>query len=182
MNRGLVALLVSLLALAAFMVGRLSAPRPVSAAETQVAAKAEPPPGGRSLELARLRRLAVRVSSDDVVAGAVKDVEAALRNRLAAAGFVIVPVTEPHDAIVQARIEGFHFTAYDEHGAGSEVHVVGLHAVEVDGALRMIPHDLWQADAMRLARKERLEAEALSLSEELLQHLLGAIDRARAAR
>lgn len=185
MNRAASTLLVCLVACAAFVLGRLSSPSSPGLLDTRSPEKAEAPaplPGGRSLELARLRRLAVRVTSDDVVAGARADVESSLRNRLVAAGFLVVPEAESHDALLQARIEGFHFSAFEEFGAGSELHVVGLHAVDVDGAVRLIPHDLWQSDAMRLARKDRLEAEALSLTEELLQHLLAAVERAREAR
>ena len=184
MSRGAIATLVCLVACLAFVLGRITAPQGLPAGATSLAEKSPPAPtpGGRSLELARLRRLAVRVTSDDVVAGARADVDALLRNRLAAAGFVIVPESEEHDALVQARVEGFHFSAFDEFGAGSEVHVLGLHAVEVDGAVRLIPHDLWQSDAMRLARKDRLDAEALSLTDELLQHLVVAIEHAREGR
>lgn len=182
MRRGTLALLVCLVAGLAFVLGRLSAPDLPPMPEVGAPAKAPPTPGARSLELGRIKRLAVQVTSDDVVAGARADVDASLRNRLARAGFVIVPEGQEHDALVQARIEGFHFSAFEEFGAGSELHVVGLHTVEVDGAVRLIPHDLWQSDAMRLARKERLEAEALSLTEELLQHLLVAVNRARETR
>lgn len=184
MKRGLLAILVCAIAALGFLLGRMTAPRSlVSVEEPVVPAKTRSAPSGtRTLEIARLHRLAVRVTSDDVVVGARADVEAAIRNRLAAAGFVVVAETEEHDAVVQARIEGFHFSAFGEYGAGSELHVVGVHAVEVDGVVRMIPHDLWQADSMRLARKDRLEAESLSQTEELVRHLLGAIERARSAR
>jgi len=183
MKRGLLALLVCAIAALGFLLGRMTAPRPLALAEPTASANPRSVPSGtRTLEIARLHRLAVRVTSDDVVGGARADVEASIRNRLAAAGFVVVAETEEHDAVVQARIEGFHFSAFGEYGAGSELHVVGIHAVEVDGVVRMIPHDLWQADSMRLARKDRLDAEALSLTEELLQHLLGAIDRSRSKR
>ncbi len=182
MPRGATVIFACLLALGGFVLGRLTAPSQVLLDDAGLPVAESKPPGGRGLELARLKRLAVRVSSDDVVGGARTDVEAALRNRLAASGFQIVAEGEEPDAVVQVRIEGFHFSAFEEYGAGSELHVVASHAVEVDGVIRMIPHDIWQADAMRLARKDRLNAEALSLSEELLQHLLGAIDRSKTAR
>lgn len=183
MTRSAHVLLTCAVAAAAFLLGRHSvyAPPRVVPALPGVE-KPSPAPGSRGLELARLRRLAVRVGADDAVGNARKDVELTVSNRLAAAGFVIVAESEPSDAVVQVRIEGFHFSAYDEHGVGSEIHVVVPHAVEVDGLVRSIPHDVWQADAMRLARKERLDAEALALTEELLQHLLGAFDRAREGR
>ena len=183
MSRAVAILLVCLAALAGFVLGRASAPRSAHVDMPELPARdAAPVVGARALELARIKRVAVRVGSDDIVVGARRDVESSLRNRLAAAGFVVVPETEDHDVVLQARIEGFHFSAFDEFGAGSELHVVGVHAVEVDGKVRLIPHDLWQADAMRLARKERLDAEALALSEELLQHFLGAVDKAKSAR
>lgn len=175
--------MVCLAAIAGFALGRKTAPRgPAAAQPAAVEPAAAPPVGGRGLELARIRRVSVRVTSDDVVAGARADVEASLRNRLTAAGFVVVGEAEEHDALVLARIEGFNFSAFDEYGAGSELHVVGMHIVEIDGAVKMIPHDLWQSDAMRLARKDRLDAEALSLTEELFQHLLGAFERSRGKR
>lgn len=182
MQRGAIVLLACLSALGGFALGRITAPSPVRIDDASPAIADPKPPGGRGLELARLKRLSVRVNSDDVVSGARADVEAALRNRLAASGFQVVTEAEDPDAVIQVRIEGFHFSAFEEYGAGSELHVVAAHAVEVDGVVRMIPHDIWQADAMRLARKDRLNAEALSLTEELLQHLLGAIDRAKTAR
>lgn len=184
MHRGVLILLVCAAALGGFVVGRFTAPvSPPPREETVLPLRPGPNPiGGRGLELARLKRLAVRVTADDMVAGARGDVDATLRNRLATAGFQVVAETEDHDALIQARVEGFHFSAFDEFGAGSELHVVGVHAVEVDGVVRMIPHDIWQADAMRLARRDRLNAEALSLTEELLQHLLGAIERSRTPR
>ena len=183
MSRAVVTLLVCLAALAGFVFGRFTAPRPTRIDPPELPAAGEAPPvGARALELARIKRVAVRVGSDDVVAGARRDVESSLRNQLAAAGFVVVPESEDHDVVIQARIEGFHFSAFDEYGAGSEIHVVGVHAVDVDGAVRMIPHDLWQADAMRLARKERLDAEALALTEDLLRHFLGAVEKSKSAR
>lgn len=183
MHRTALVILVCLAALAGFVLGRKTAPRgPVAADPAASDAPVAPAFGGRGLELARVHRVSVRVTCDDVVNGARADVEASLRNRLTAAGFLVVGEAEEHDALVLARIEGFHFSAFDEYGAGSELHVVGVHAVEIDGTVRMIPHDLWQSDAMRLARKDRLDAEALSLTEELLQHLLGAIERARQGR
>lgn len=175
--------MVCLAALGGFMVGRKTAPGGSAGIQPPPAEPAVAPAvGSRGLELARIHRVSVRVTSDDVVNGARADVEASLRNRLTAAGFLVVGEAEEHDALVLARIEGFHFSAFDEYGAGSELHVVGVHAVEIDGGVRMIPHDLWQSDAMRLARKDRLDAEALSLTEELLQHLLGAIERSRKGR
>lgn len=182
MQRGAIVFLACLLALGGFVLGRLTAPGLVDVDGAAHAATDVKPSGGRGLELARLKRLALRVSSDDIVVGARADVESALRNRLAASGFQVVAEGEDPDALIQVRIEGFHFSAFEEYGAGSELHVVATHAVEVDGVVRMIPHDIWQADAMRLARKDRLNAEALSLTEELLQHMLGAIDRAKTSR
>lgn len=183
MSRATLVLLICASSAVGFLLGRHSVAVPPAAPATPPGLdKPRPAPGTRGLELARLRRLAVRVGADDTVGNARKDVESAVRNRLAAAGYVIVPDGEPSDAVVQVRIEGFHFSAHDEHGVGSEIHVVAPHAVEIDGLVRTISHDLWQADAMRLARKERLDAEALALSEELLQHLLGAFDRAREGR
>jgi len=183
MSRAVAILLVCLSAAVGFVLGRSTAPRTARVEMPELPARGEAPAvGARALELARIKRVALRVGSDDVVAGARRDVETSLRNRLAAAGFAVVAESEEHDVVIQARIEGFHFSAFDEFGAGSEMHVVGVHAVEVDGAVRMIPHDIWQADAMRLARKERMDAEALALSEELLQHFLGAVDKAKSAR
>lgn len=183
MSRAVAILLVCLAALAGFVLGRSTAPRQANPDMPEPSVRGEAPVvGARALELARIKRVAVRVGSDDIVAGARRDVEAVLRNRLAAAGFVIVAESEQPDAVVQARIEGFHFSAFDEFGAGSELHLVGVHTVEVDGAVRLIPHDIWQADAMRLARKDRLDAEALALTEELLQHFLGAVDKSKSAR
>lgn len=183
MSRAVVILLVCLAALAGFVLGRTTASRVSAVDMPELPARREAPAvGARALELARIKRVAVRVGSDDIVAGARRDVEASLRNRLAAAGFTVVAESEEHDVVVQVRVEGFHFSAFDEFGAGSEIHIVGVHAVEVDGAVRLIPHDIWQADAMRLARKDRLDAEALSLTEELLRHFLGAVEKARSAR
>lgn len=183
MRRGALVLLVCLVAVGGFALGRFTAPKVQRVDEPVLLTKpTSVTTGGRGLELARLKRFALRVTSDDVVGGARADVESTLRNRLVAAGYQVVAESEDPDAVIQVRIEGFHFSAFDEYGAGSELHVVGVHAVEVDGVVRMIPHDIWQADSMRLARKDRLDAEALSLTEELLRHLLGAIERSRTPR
>lgn len=173
--------LIAFVGIAGFWVGRSTAPSLLLPPELTSLDREQPPPGVRSMELARMKRVAVRVTSDDMVAGARNDAEATIRNQLTQGGLVVVAETEEHDALIQARIEGYHFSAFDEYGAGSEVHVVEVHAVEVDGVIRMIPHDIWQSDAVRLARRERIEAEAVALSEELCQHLIAAFNRAKAA-
>ena len=173
--------LIAFASIAGFWIGRSTAPSWSLPSELTSLDREQPPPGVRSMELARIKRVAVRVASDDMVAGARNDAEAAIRNQLAQGGLVVVAETEEHDALIQARIEGYHFSAFDEYGAGSEIHVVEVHAVEVDGVIRMIPHDIWQSDAVRLARRERVDAEAVALSEELCQHLISAFNRAKAA-
>jgi hypothetical protein len=173
--------LIAFAGLAGFWMGRSTAPSLSLPVELTSIGRELPPPGVRSMELARMKRVAVRVASDDMVTGARNNTESTVRNQLAQGGLAVVPETEEHDALIQVRIEGYHFSAFDEYGAGSEIHVVEVHAVEVDGVIRMIPHDIWQSDAVRLARRERIDAEAVALSEELCQHLVAAFNRAKAA-
>ena len=173
--------LIAFAGFAGFWIGRSTAPSWFLPAEITSTGREQPAPGVRSMELARMRRVAVRVASDDMIGGARTDTESAIRNQLSQGGLVVVSETEDYDALIQVRIEGYHFSAFDEYGAGSEIHVVQVHAVEVDGVIRMIPHDIWQSDAVRLARRERLDTEAVALSEELCQHLIAAFNRAKAA-
>lgn len=159
----------------AFLAGRWSASpaSPVSPAEPL------PVPGERSLELAQVRRVVLRLSAATEVQDQVMQAEATIRNRLREAGVEVVPEKEPHDAVVWSHIDAHHFRAFDAFGVASELHLAANHKVRVDGELRVIPHDLWQSDTTRLVQQALIPNEVVQATDELAQHLANALRRAR---
>lgn len=148
--------------------------------EPPAAARAErASPGERTLELAEVRRVTLRVSADSGAEAQLAEAETLLRNRLAAAGLAVVAPDEPFDAVVIARIETHHFRAFDIQGVAAELHLEGLHEVRIKGSLRLIPHDIWQAYTTRLVQAEALPRESVQALDELVVHLVGALHRAR---
>lgn len=168
-----------LAALVGFGLGYLVAgdgrPRSSPASEPTV----EPVPGERALELAELRRVDLRLSATTEVQGQLAQAEALLRNRLAAAGLVVVAAGQPADATVTAHLDSHHFRAFDAHGVAVELHLVGRHQVKVGGELRLIPHDIWQSDTTRLVHLDSIPREVVQSLDELVQHMVSAIVRAR---
>jgi len=142
----------------------------------------EPVPGERWLELAEIRRVSLRLSATTEVQPQLAEAEAVLRNRLALAGILVVPAGEPADAEVVAHLDSHHFSAFDAHGVAVELHLVGRHTVRVGGELRLIPHDIWQADTTRLVQPATIPREVVHSLDELVQQLVGAHARARAAK
>lgn len=142
---------------------------------------AEPVPGERSLELAEIRRVSLRLSATSEVRAQLAEAEQLLRNRLAAAGLTIAAPGEPSDATVTAHLDSHHFRAFDAHGVAVELHLVGRHQVKVGGELRLIPHDIWQSDTTRLVHPDSIPREVVQSLDELIQHMVSAIVRARAA-
>lgn len=162
---------------AAFAVGRWSAaPAPVAPSSEPM-----PVPGERSLELAQIRFVTLRLSASTDVTGQIGDAEAVIRRRLGEAGVFVVPYSQPHDAVVWAHIDAHHFRAFDAHGVASELHLSADHKVQVDGELRVIPHDLWQSDTTRLVQKDLIPNEIVQATDELAQHLASALRRSRSA-
>ena len=166
---------IILISLFAFGIGRWS----VTPEEKTAAAEPMPVPGERSLELAQVRFVTLRLSATDDVAAQIGEAEATVRRRLGEAGVYVVPFNQPHDAVVWAHIDAHHFRAFDAHGVASELHLTADHKVRVDDELRVIPHDIWQADTTRLVQKELIPREVVQATDELAQQLASALRRAR---
>lgn len=175
MNPRLALVLVLVAALAGFGLGRLS-----DSAEPEVTPPEPlPVPGERSLELAQVRRVTLRLSASTEVTAQIADAEAAVRRRLHDAGVLVVPFNQPHDAVVWAHLDAHQFRAYDAHGVAAELHLAADHKVIVDGEVRVIPHDLWQSDNMRLVQPELIGREIVQSVDELAAHLASALRRSR---
>ncbi len=175
MSSRLVLALVLLAALVGFGLGRLS-----DRAEPVVAAPEPlPVPGERSLELAQVRRVTLRLSASTEVAAQIADAEAAIRRRLHDAGVLVVPSNQTFDAVVWCHLDAHQFRAYDAHGVAAELHLSADHKVRVDGEIRSIPHDLWQSDNMRLVQPELIGREVVQSIDELAAHLASALRRSR---
>lgn len=166
---------ITLISLLAFGIGRWSVTPEAKVAATEPM----PVPGERSLELAHVRFVTLRLSATDEVTAQIGEAEAAVRRRLGEAGVYVVPSNQPHDAVVWAHIDAHHFRAFDAHGVASELHLTADHKVLVDDELRVIPHDIWQADTTRLVQKELIPLEVVQATDELAQQLAGALRRAR---
>ena len=173
-------LVLFVLALAAgFGLGRMTATPEV------VPAPAPEPkaiPGERALELAQIRRVTLRLSASTLVNPQMVEAESAIRNRLGEVGIAIVPDDQPYDAVVWTHLDAHHFRAFDAHGVATELHLAVDHKVEVGGEVRVIPHDLWQSDTMRLVQPELIPREVVQTVDELASHLASAIRRAREQR
>jgi hypothetical protein len=169
-------LLVLAAALGGFALGRMA-----GGAEPAVVTppQPQPVPGERSLELAQVRRVTLRLSAATEVAPQIADAEATIRRRLHDAGVLVVPFNQPHDAVVWAHIDAHQFRAYDAHGVAAELHLAADHRVSVDGEIRVIPHDLWQSDSMRLVQPELISREIVQSVDELASHLASALRRSR---
>ena len=172
-----IALPCLLAALAGFGLGYLAAdrePPPSPAAEV-----IEPVPGERALELAEIRRVQLRLSATDDVQGQLVEANTLLRNRLAAADLTVVDPGQPSDATVVAHLDSHHFSAFDAHAVAVELHLSGRHHVRISGELRLIPHDVWHADTLRLVQPEAIPREVVQSLDELAQYLTAAVQRAR---
>lgn len=145
-------------------------------------AEGEPVPGERWLELAEVRRVTLRLSATTEVQPQLAEAETVLRNRLVLAGILVVPAGQPADAEIIAHLDSHHFRAFDAHGVAAELHLAGRHTVRVGGELRLIPHDIWQADTTRLVQPDAIPREVVQSLDELVQQLVGAHARARAAK
>lgn len=178
MNARVLVLLILAVA-AGFGLGRLTVAAPEVPAP---APEPKPIPGERSLELAQVRRVTLRLSASTLVNPQMVEAESAIRNRLAEVGVVIVPDDQPHDAVVWTHLDAHHFRAFDAHGVATELHLAVDHKVEVAGEVRVIPHDLWQSDTMRLVQPELIPREVVQTVDELASHLASAIRRARDQR
>lgn len=168
-------ILVLVAALAGFGLGRLT-----GSDEPKVAPPEPLPiPGERSLELAQVRRVTLRLSASTEVAAQIADAEAVIRRHLLDAGVLVVPSNQPFDAVVWAHLDAHQFRAYDAHGVAAELHLAADHKVMVDGEVRSIPHDLWQSDNMRLVQPELIGREIVQSVDELAAHLASALRRSR---
>ncbi len=175
MTSRIVFLLVLVAAFAGFGLGRLS-----EAGEPDVTPPEPlPVPGERSLELAQVRRVTLRLSASTEVAAQIADAEATIRRRLLEAGILVVPSNQPHDAVVWGHLDAHQFRAYDAHGVAAELHLAADHKVIVDGEVRSIPHDLWQSDNMRLVQPDLIPREIVQSIDELASHLASALRRSR---
>lgn len=172
-----IAPLVLLAALAGFGLGYLVADR--EPPQLPVAEVVEPVPGERALELAEVRRVQLRLSATDDVQAQLAEANALLRNRLAAAGLTVVDPGQPSDATVVAHLDSHHFSAFDAHAVAVELHLSGQHHVRISGELRLIPHDIWHADTLRLVQPDAIPREVVQSLDELAQYLTAAVQRAR---
>ena len=158
-----------------FGVGRAAQP----AVEPVRPAEPLPVPGERGLELAEVKQVVLRLSATDRVSGQIAEAEATIRQRLAAVGIRVVSADEPHQALVWAHLDSHHFKAYDAHGVATELHLSADHKVNIGGQIRVIPHDLWQANTTRLVQPELVQREVVQATDELAQYLVAAIRRSR---
>jgi hypothetical protein len=171
----LLALLCLVSALGGYGLARLS----VQPAHPEVAREPGVTSGERWMELLQVRRIALDLTATPDVRPQLAEAEMLLRNRLAEMGWVVAGAGEEADATLVGRLDAHHFRAFDVHGVTAELHLERGHRVTVDGQVRLIPHDIWQADATRLVRSDAIPREVLQCLDELVLHLHGALRRAR---
>jgi len=180
------ALLVALLCLLAggvgYGLGSMRASAPANLVDIAAEPDGDPIPGERSLELAEVHRVTLCLSASTEVQPQLIEADALIRQHLAAAGVSVVEPGQPADAEVTTHLDSHHFRAFDAHGVAVELHLVGKHHVRLGDDLRLIPHDIWQSDTTRLVQPEAIPREVIQALDELVQHLVAARARARAAK